>query len=171
MKVSDMRVTLTPAVVTDAPALAALQNAVADDLTARFGKGHWSGHASQKGVLLQLRQKGVFCVARRRNRIIATLRLCTKKPWAIDISYFTACKKPLYLLNMAVDPAMQRTAIGRLCIQEAARIARQWPADAIRLDCYDAEAGAEEFYRKCGFREVGRTSYRGTPLVYFETIL
>ncbi len=38
----------------------------------------------------------------------------------------------------------------------------------IRLDAYDAPAGAGEFYRKFGFSEMGRTSYRGTPLVYFE---
>jgi GNAT superfamily N-acetyltransferase len=59
--------------------------------------------------------------------------------------------------------------VGRRCLEQALRIARDWSADAIRLDAYDAEAGAGAFYRKCGFREVGRTSYKGNPLVYFET--
>ena len=45
---------------------------------------------------------------------------------------------------------------------------QKWPGDAIRLDAYDSQAGAGEFYRKCGFREAGRASYRGTPLIYFE---
>lgn len=54
---------------------------------------------------------------------------------------------------------------------EAERVAQEWPADAIRLDAYDAEAGAGDFYRKCGFREVGRVSYRGVPLIYFERML
>lgn len=49
--------------------------------------------------------------------------------------------------------------------------AQSGPADAICLDAYDAAAGAGPFYAKCGFREVGRASYRGTPLVYYEMLL
>ena len=72
---------------------------------------------------------------------------------------------------MAVTPNEQRKGIGRLCIEEVRRIAGQWPVDAIRLDAYDAAAGVGEFYRKCGFREVGRAVYKGTPLIYFEMLL
>jgi hypothetical protein len=53
----------------------------------------------------------------------------------------------------------------------AARIARDWPADAIRLDAYDAPAGAGGFYATCGYTEVGRVRYRGTPLIYYELLL
>ena len=45
------------------------------------------------------------------------------------------------------------------------------PADAIFLDAYDAEAGAGEFYAKCGFVEVAHVSYRGVPLVYYQMLL
>ena len=69
---------------------------------------------------------------------------------------------------MAVEPALQRTGIGRAMLDDAKRIAREWPGDAIRLDAYDTAAGAGEFYAKCGFREVGRAIYRGTPLIYYE---
>ena len=72
---------------------------------------------------------------------------------------------------MAVDPRYQRTGVGRSCIEEARRIVSQWPGDAIRLDAYDVAAGAGEFYRKCGFREVGRATYRGAPLIYFEMLM
>src|ERR1035437_7340522 len=34
---------------------------------------------------------------------------------------------------------------------EVERIAKAWPADAIRLDAYDAEAGAGPFYASCGW--------------------
>lgn len=165
-----MRFRLEIATADDAAELAALHTAVADDLTARFGKGHWSSAASERGVLRQRRTRIVY-VARRRKRIIATLQLCTKKPWAIDTSYFTPCRKPLYLLNMAVDPTLQRQGIGRRCINEAARIARQWPAEVIRLDAYDAAAGAGGFYAKAGFRETGRVIYRSVPLIYYEMLL
>lgn len=157
----------TPA---DAVAIAALRNAVAENLTARYGKGHWSGCCTERGVLWDMKTGRVY-VARRRNKIIATLRLSTRKPWAIDVKYFSACTKPLYLTAMAVAPDLQKQGIGRLCIEEAKRLAKAFPADAIRLDAYDAEAGAGEFYAKCGFREVARVKYKGTPLIYFEMLI
>jgi ribosomal protein S18 acetylase RimI-like enzyme len=165
-----MRIQLEPAAVEDAEAIAALQTSVAHDLTAKYGKGPWSSSVSERGVLSNMRAGKVY-VARQGDGVVATLMLCTKKPWAIDTSYFSACKRPLYLLNMAVDPALQRQGIGRLCLDEAQRIGKEWPGDALRLDAFDAAAGAEDFYRKCGFREVGRVTYKGTPLVYFERLL
>jgi GNAT superfamily N-acetyltransferase len=99
---------------------------------------------------------------------VATFQLGTRKPWAIDVSYFSKSTRPLYLTAMAVDPDAQGNGVGRRCVEEILRIAREWPADAIRLDAYDASAGAGAFYAKCGFREVGRVIYRNNPLVYFE---
>jgi GNAT superfamily N-acetyltransferase len=103
--------------------------------------------------------------------IVAALRLASKKPWAIDTSYFTKCERPVYLLAMAVAPARQRQGIGRRCLEEAERIASAWPADAIRLDAYDANAGGGLFYQRCGFTEKGHISYRKTPLIYYELLL
>jgi GNAT superfamily N-acetyltransferase len=165
-----MPLLLRPARADDALAIARLRAAVAEDLTSRYGKGHWSSAGSERGVLFQLRTSNVF-VARDESSVIATLILATKKPWAIDRSYFTDCERPLYLSDMAVVPGLQRQGVGRLCIEEARRIGREWPADAIRLDAYDSAAGAGDFYRKCGFREVGRVIYRTTPLIYFEMLL
>jgi GNAT superfamily N-acetyltransferase len=107
-------------------------------------------------------------VAREANEIVATLRLATKKPWAIDTKYFAAARRPLYLIAMAVAPARQGRGLGRRCLEEAARIAREWPADAIRLDAYNARAGAGGFYARCGYTEVGRRTYRDAPLIYYE---
>lgn len=42
---------------------------------------------------------------------------------------------------------------------------------AIRLDAYDATAGAGGFYARCGFAERGWVVHRGVPLVYFELVL
>jgi len=109
--------------------------------------------------------------ARRGETIVGTLLSLTKKPWAVDVSYFTQVKMPLYLIGMAVLPTMQRQGVGRLLIKEAVRQARAWSADAIRLDAFDADAGAGGFYAKCGFREVARVTYRKAPLIYFELVL
>jgi GNAT superfamily N-acetyltransferase len=84
-------------------------------------------------------------VARANRRIVGTLRLATKKPWAIDTSYFTPAERPLYLTGMAVHPDSQGKGIGRLMLKEAEALARAWPADAIRLDAFDAAAGDGRF--------------------------
>jgi GNAT superfamily N-acetyltransferase len=142
---------------------------VADRLTRDFGTGHWSSPVTEPAQAESVRRSGVF-VAKAGDEIIGTLRLATKKPWAIDPSYFTTVIRPLYLTDMAVSVDHQRCGIGRLCMAEAVRIARQWPADALRLDAYNAAAGAGGFYEKCGFKEVGRVVYRRTPLIYYELV-
>ena len=96
---------------------------------------------------------------------MGTFRLATKKPWAIDTSYFATCDRPLYLLAMAVAPARQRQGLGRKCLSMAKRLAGDWGAGAMRLDAYDAAAGAGSFYARCGYIEVGRVSYPNTPLI------
>jgi GNAT superfamily N-acetyltransferase len=158
------------ATLKDAAELAALHTTVADHLTGLHGKGVWSFRMSEKGARLGLRTSKMF-VFTEGGKIVATFRFTTKKPWAIDVSYFTSCEKPLYLVGMAVRPDRQRQGLGRKCLAEAVRIAKAWPADAIRLDAFDSAAGAGAFYARCGFAERGRTSYRGNPLIYFELLL
>jgi hypothetical protein len=116
--------------------LAALHTEVADDLTKKHGRGPWSTKTSEKGVLLALRTSRVF-IARQGDEIVGTLRLATKKPWAIDVGYFTDCKKPLYLLAIAVSPAKQHQELAGDA-EEAIKIAKARPADTVRLDAYDA---------------------------------
>jgi GNAT superfamily N-acetyltransferase len=164
------RVETSFATEADASAIAELLSAAAMHLTTEHGPGHWTGIASEKVVLRALQTSRVL-TARQDDRIVASLRLSTRKPWAIDPKYFTQVRRPLYLLDMAVDPAAQRQGLGRRLLAEAATAARAWPADALRLDSYDATAGAGPFYAKCGFRNVGRVVYRGTPLEYFELLL
>lgn len=165
-----MRVKLQIATPDDAPDLVSLQSSVSQHLTARYGLGHWSSGRTEKGVLFMMRQSKIY-IAKDGARIVASLTLSTRKPWAIDKSYFSPSTLPLYLTGMAVSPGEQNKGIGRQCLDEVRRIAREWPGDAIRLDAYDADAGAGEFYRKCGFREVGRVCFKSVPLIYFETLL
>jgi GNAT superfamily N-acetyltransferase len=157
----------TPATDRDVPALATLHTSVAAHLTAQYGQGPWSGETTEKGVRFAMRMSKVF-VARSGTEIVGALRLTTRKPWAIDTRHFSPSRKPLYLLAMAIAPAKQRRGLGTRCLKEAVKIAQAWPADAIRLDAFDAPAGAGGFYTKCGWTEMGRATYRGASLIYFE---
>jgi GNAT superfamily N-acetyltransferase len=162
-----LRIELQLATAADAVEIAALRNATAEKLTAKHGPGPWSGKVSDKGVLFSMRNGDVY-VVKRNDCVIATLILSTKKPWAIDKKYFASAKQPLYLTAMAVAPNWQRKGIGQLCLKAGLKKCKQDGADTIRLDAYDAPAGAGPFYQKCGFVEVGRASYRNTPLIYYE---
>lgn len=152
---------------THADTIARLRTAAAHELTARFGDGPWSGETSERAALASMRHSRVL-VARRSAAIVGTCRLARKKPWAIDVRYFTPASCPLYLTDMAVRPDYQGRGVGRLLLAEAERVAHEAGADMIRLDAYDAEAGAGEFYGACGFTFAGRATYRGIPLLYYE---
>jgi GNAT superfamily N-acetyltransferase len=165
-----VEIRIQPGITEDAAELAALHTAVAGHLTDLHGRGPWSARTSIKGVLYAMRTSEVF-VARQQSEIVATFRLTGKKPWAIDVQYFTPCPSPLYLIAMAVAPQWQGRGIGRRCLQEADKLGATREANALRLDTYDASAGAGGFYASCGYREVGRATYRSAPLIYFERAL
>jgi GNAT superfamily N-acetyltransferase len=165
-----MKVTLKQATTAQAMAIAKLRMATNERLTRDFGHGPWSSTVTEKGVLYAMRMGHVY-IARDGRTIIGTLQLITKKPWAIDRSYFSKCQRPLYLLAMAVEPDRQRHGIGCAMLEDVKRIVRARPGDAIRLDAYDLPGGAGEFYAKCGYREMGRVTYRGAPLIYYELLL
>lgn len=152
----------------DIPGIVRVRNDAAEDLTQKFGGGHWSGLASERGVAWDLRQ-GKLLVARRGKTVVGTLKIGTRKPWSIDPSYFTLARRPWYLTNMAVDPQLQGLGVGRKIVLRAAAQVREWGGDAVWLDAYeDEKAGAGPFYEKCGFREVGRKTFRVTPLIFYE---
>lgn len=161
---------IATATVDDAAGIAEVRNAAADHLTQMHGAGSWSGSISERGVLRGINTSRVL-VACAGDAIVGTLRLATRKPWAIDTSYFAAVDRPVYLVDMAVAPHAQRQGIGRQLLDAAVRTAEGWKMQAIRLDAYDHAAGAGPFYAKCGFTEVGRNTYRTTPLVYYQLLL
>jgi ribosomal protein S18 acetylase RimI-like enzyme len=165
-----MPILLEAATDADAAAIALVRSEAADALTRLHGRGHWSSGVTERGVLWGLKTSRVL-VARQDGHLVGTLRLATKKPWAIDTAYFAPVTRAVYLTDMAVSPVAQRQGVGRLLVDAAKEVVREWPGEAIRLDAYDAAAGAAGFYLRCGFSEVGRVTYRGVPLIYFELLL
>lgn len=165
-----IRLSFARARESDARAIVALRIAAAAELTGRFGRGHWSGEATERGVLAGMHDAKIW-VARRGADVVGTFRLSITKPWAIDACYFAPSTHPLYLTDMAVRPDLQGRGFGRRCLSKAVEVAEAWPSDAIRLDAYDSEAGAGVFYEKCDFLEVGRVVYRDVPLRYYERLI
>ena len=165
-----MPLTVEFATETDIPEILRLRLAVDADQARRFGNDRWSTTISEKSVARGFKSSRVL-IARQGERIIGTLRMETKKPWAIDIEYFTPVARAVYLHDVDVEPQLQRSGVGRQLMERAKAVAREWPVEAIRLDAYDGPSSGGPFYEKCGFTEVGRKTFRGVPLVYFECLL
>ena len=72
-------VTLTLATEADVAGIVALKDTTSARLTSDFGPGHWTGCATERGVLNEMRT-GRMYVARQRGQVIAMLKLATKKP-------------------------------------------------------------------------------------------
>jgi GNAT superfamily N-acetyltransferase len=155
----------------DAAAIAALRMATARTLTEQFGAGTWSfAMETEASVRAEIRSSTIL-FAREAGVVLGTLRLATRNPWLGNTDFFTPCARPIYLTSMAVQPNRQRQGIGRQLLGEARRVALELGGEALRLDSYQEPAGAGDFYRKCGFREVRRGDYNGTPLIWFESLL
>lgn len=165
-----MDLTFSDATDADSAAMTALRTGAAASLAARFGPGPWSPHAVAPR-LGPVPGRSCVRVGRHDGTVVSALRLQTKKPWAIEVARFSPAVRPLYLTDMVVDPAHQRRGLGRAALEDAMQMAMAWPADAIRLDAWDADAGAGPFYVRCGYTERGRVVYRGTPLIYYEKVL
>jgi GNAT superfamily N-acetyltransferase len=166
--------TFSAATPADAEELAALRNAVATDQLQRFGVK--SFNTTSRGILCDLRW-GEILVARRKNskekvdQIVSSLLLVKKKPWAIDVSYFTPVEHPLYVRAMNTLPSFQHQGAGSRLLQYALKMAKRNGCDVVRLDAFDAPHGAGDFYLKCGFAPRGGALFRATPHLYFEYLL
>ena len=161
---------LTLASASDAEEIAELRNKVAADLAGKSGSRDGGRRTTARGVLYDLRH-GHIAIARHKGGIVASLVLVKKKPWAIDVSYFTPVKSQFYVLNMNVDPALQRRGIGSRLMAFTKETAKLRGVDAIRLDAFENSPWAVAFYPACGFAERGRTVFRTARLVYFECLL
>jgi GNAT superfamily N-acetyltransferase len=166
-----MNLSLTIAGFNNAAIIAELRNKAAQQLTEQYGNGQWSYPTTERTVMRSMKGKSKVLIAKKDDAVVGTLCLQTKKPWAIDASYFTKVIQPLYLVDMAVQPEWQRKGIGTFMLKEVKWHVGLWPSQAIRLDAYDAEPGAGEFYLKCGYNERGHVIYKGSRLIYFEMLI
>lgn len=164
-------ITVERATAADAAGVATVRLAAARELTRRYGIGTWSFALDSEDSVRADLAAAVLLIAREEGVVFGTLKLATKNPYLVDIPGFTPVERPVYLTAMNVLPRGQRQGIGRRLLDAARTTARELRGEAIRLDSYDAPAGADGFYRRCGFRETVRFNYNGTPLIFFELLL
>jgi len=74
----------------------------------------------------------------------------------------------LYLNRLAVDPALQGGGIGRRCLEEIERLARERGAQAIRCDVLTANARLRRLYEGLGYEARGERSHGGWDFTCYE---
>jgi GNAT superfamily N-acetyltransferase len=162
-----VKVSIAVATPSDTAALVELRSDVAREMTQRFGEGAWSATPIEPDVARQVNESQVL-VARCDAQVVGTVRLVRALASAIDTSAFTPVTTALYVLGLAVTPSARNQGVGRSLMAAAKDVMRSWPAQALWLDTYEHSAGAGDFYLKCGFRAVGRMTYREMPLTFYE---
>lgn len=61
-----------------------------------------------------------------------------------------------HVLNLCVDPEVQRRGIGRSLLRQLLSIARQLEVDTVFLEARPSNAAAVQLYQSVGFNEIGR---------------
>ena len=74
-------------------------------------------------------------------------------------------------MHMAVDPDQQRFGCGATLLREVEEVAMKQGLECVRLDSYDAPAGAGAFYAKAGYTHVYSGEVTGVPLQFWEKLL
>ena len=166
-----MNVAIRAAERADAETIHAIRTSAADALTAEFGSGHWSHVESLDTLRRHAVDRDLF-LAMSNGEAFGTFELESKTPGFYSRHWFTDPDAPAYyLFSMAIVKTSQRRGLGRTIMDEMEAMAVAHGKRALRLDAYDAPAGAGVFYEKCGFVLVHEGSFNRVPLRYYEKVL
>ena len=101
---------------------------------------------------------GALRVAELNGRIIGTVILLQEQDSAYgQADWQIPLEEPVSVVHtLAVDPEYSRQGIGRALLDYAAETGRQQGLKAIRLDVYEENRRAIQFYEACGYRCCGR---------------
>lgn len=79
---------------------------------------------------------------------------------------WTTTPPAVVIHRMAVDPACQRTGVGRALFRFAEEEARRRGLSAMRIDTYSLNRRMQALIRSQGFVQVGEIHLHGRPLTY-----
>lgn len=147
-----------------------------EDIGARFGLTFWSPAPPLALMRRQASEKAVYAVWDG-GEAVATFTFGLSG-WPDESVPFwaDAGHRAAYLSRLAVRPDRQGQGLGRWCLAEAERLAREQDCRAIRLDALRAFAPPLALYRRLGYEERGVitwTNWYGVPkeLVLMERLL
>ena len=103
----------------DVEAVRSIRAAAADNLTARFGRGHWSLVTAVAG-LRDKAEEGSLYLIERESSPVGTFMLTDEKIGFYRVEWFAdANVRAAYLLDLAIHPSVQRKGLGRYAMGQA----------------------------------------------------
>lgn len=164
------------ALAEDAKAVEEMRRLAAQDLTARFGQGHWSGESKLAGIRERIKlgdeetlRPSTLFVLRKDRLAVASLVLSRHMPSFWKASYWKEPKAiAVGVTNLVVHPQYQRQGLGRLIMDGAEKHSRDRRIEFMRLDAYTDNPISTNFYRALGYDERIAIDLRGTKLTLFE---
>lgn len=77
----------------------------------------------------------------------------------------------LYLNRLAVDPGLQGNGIGRWCLEQIERLARERGARAVRCDVLTANTRLRGLYERAGYEPRGERGHAGWIFTCYERVI
>jgi protein-tyrosine phosphatase len=149
---------LSPGEAGDAPAVVRLRDAAARWQRAR-GISQWTPGERTAGWFADRARRGELFVVRDGPQVIAAVLLQRDD----EIAWGARLPEAGYLHNLVIDRRQAGQGLGRAVIAAAeARIAA-WGRHTARLDCLESNGPLRAYYRRAGYREVGRKSFEPSP--------
>ncbi len=156
--------------------LYALIVACGEDMWQRLGLDHWKP-ATPKDVFREYaRAKEVFAV-HDGDELVGTFTIGFEapEPYAPE-SWADAAHRAIYLNKLAVSPGLQRRGLGRWCMVEIERLARERGRQALRFDALTRNGPLLGFYDHLGYRRCGDMYVldeigRGWDIILYEKVL
>ena len=147
-----------------------------EDIGTRFGLTFWSPPPPIEMMRRHAAEKAVYAV-QNGGAAVATFTLgLSGWPEQSEAFWTDPDHRAAYLSRLAVRPDRQGQGIGRWCLAEVERLAREQDCRAVRLDAIRAFAPPIALYRWLGYEERGVvvwTNWYGVPreLLLMELLL
>lgn len=159
----------------DARELTALHNAVAEEVTARLGPGHWSKPTRLGRIREAIKQsdgepasRNLF-VARDSGVLVATVTISHRGMNLWRRSLWSEPNAPgLAVFSLAVLPSRYRQGLGREMMlfteEQAKRDGLPW----VRLDAYTNNPSSNAFYQALGYENRGTQWFGSVGIDLYE---
>lgn len=112
---------------------------------------HWYPYASLEKFKEKVKYSDVYCVFEN-EKMVATFSLSTTPRDYYKLSMWQDQNaKAIYLGNLGILPELQGKGLGKWCLNEVEKIAKEMNCKAIRFDCVEKHPWLSNFYEKLGF--------------------
>lgn len=146
----------------------------ANRMLIKQGMNHWRGFYKKKKVLRNIIDNSVFLI-KQNGKPVGTFTLSHEEPLVYREKLLNFIKKPkdnpIYLSALAVLPSEQGRSYGKRAMEFVENYARNNGHGSVVFDFLSSYKKLNNFYRKLGYRKIGKISgKRNAGNIYYKQI-